>query len=102
MTTAHALPFLDGDRIRGAVPMTELLDAVEAAYRDVAAGRDRSPLRSHVELSDGALLLMPGVLNHVPLAAQPLAQVHVRRPVSPQGGPGHRCLECSAATGIAS
>ena len=61
MTTAHALPFLDGDRIRAAVPMTELLDAVEAAYRDVAAGRDRSPLRSHVELSDGALLLMPGV-----------------------------------------
>ena len=61
MTTAHALPFLDGDRIRGAVPMAELLDAVEAAYRDVAAGRDRSPLRSHVELSDGALLLMPGV-----------------------------------------
>ena len=61
MTTPDALPFLDGDRIRGAVPMGELLDAVEAAYRDVAAGRDRSPLRSHVELSDGALLLMPGV-----------------------------------------
>ncbi|HYI67980.1 MAG TPA: ornithine cyclodeaminase family protein [Candidatus Limnocylindrales bacterium] len=61
MTTPHALPFLDGDRIRDAVPMGELLDAVEAAYRDVAAGRDHSPLRSHVELSDGALLLMPGV-----------------------------------------
>ena len=41
--------------------MPDLLDAVEAAYRDVADGRDRSPLRSHVELSDGALLLMPGV-----------------------------------------
>jgi ornithine cyclodeaminase len=61
MTTPDALPFLDGDRIRNAVPMSALLDAVEAAYRDVAAGRDRSPLRSHVELSDGALLLMPGV-----------------------------------------
>ena len=41
--------------------MPDLLDAVEGAYRDVADGRDRSPLRSHVELSDGALLLMPGV-----------------------------------------
>jgi len=61
MTTADALPFLDADRIRAAVPMADLLDAVEAAYRDVAEGRDRSPLRSHVELSDGALLLMPGV-----------------------------------------
>ena len=61
MTTPDALPFLDGDRIREAVPMAELLDAVEAAFRDVAAGRDRSPLRSHVELPDGALLLMPGV-----------------------------------------
>ena len=55
------LPFLDGDAIRGAVPVADLLDAVEAAYRDVAAGRDRSPLRSHVELDGGDLLLMPGV-----------------------------------------
>ena len=61
MTTPHGLPFLDGDRIREAVSMIELLDAVEAAYRDVAAGRDRSPLRSHIDLADGALLLMPGV-----------------------------------------
>jgi ornithine cyclodeaminase len=38
-----------------------MLDAVEAAYRDVAAGRDRSPIRSRVALDDGDLLLMPGV-----------------------------------------
>ncbi len=61
MTTPDTLPFLSGDRIRSAVPMPDLLDAVEAAYRDVAAGHDRSPLRSHVELGDGSLLLMPGV-----------------------------------------
>jgi ornithine cyclodeaminase len=61
MTTLDPLPFLDADRIREAAPISELLDAVEAAYRDVATGRDRSPLRSHVELADGALLLMPGV-----------------------------------------
>lgn len=61
MTTPDSLPFLTADRIRAAVPMAELLDAVEAAYRDVASGRDRSPLRAHVELGDGALLLMPGV-----------------------------------------
>lgn len=56
-----ALPFLDADAIRAAVGIGEMLDAVEAAYRDVAAGRDRSPLRSRVELPDGDLLLMPGV-----------------------------------------
>jgi alanine dehydrogenase len=56
-----ALPFLDADAIRAAVPIGEMLDAVEAAYRDVAAGRDRSPIRSRVALDDGDLLLMPGV-----------------------------------------
>jgi len=60
-STTDALPYLAGDRIREAVPIADMLDAVEAAYRDLAAGRDRSPLRSHVELPDGALLLMPGV-----------------------------------------
>ena len=55
------LPFLDADAIRGAVPVADLLDAVEAAYRDVADGRDRSPLRSHVALEAGDLLLMPGL-----------------------------------------
>jgi ornithine cyclodeaminase/alanine dehydrogenase-like protein (mu-crystallin family) len=49
------------DEILAAVPVGPLLDAVEAAYRDVAAGRDRSPLRFHVPLSHGDLLLMPGV-----------------------------------------
>jgi ornithine cyclodeaminase len=55
------LPFLDADAIRAAVPIGEMLDAVEAAYRDVAAGRDRSPLRARVEVPGGDLLLMPGV-----------------------------------------
>jgi len=53
--------FVDADQLRAAAPMPQLLDAVEAAYRDVAAGRDRSPLRSRVPLADGDLLLMPGV-----------------------------------------
>jgi ornithine cyclodeaminase/alanine dehydrogenase-like protein (mu-crystallin family) len=53
--------FFDADAIRASVPMPELLDAVEGAYRDVAAGRDRSPLRSRIPLSAGDLLLMPGV-----------------------------------------
>jgi alanine dehydrogenase len=59
--TGSAIPFLDGDAIRSAVPVGDLLDAIEAAYRDVAAGRDRSPIRSHVRLEGGDLLLMPGV-----------------------------------------
>lgn len=56
-----APPFLDADAIRAAVPIVDLLDAVEAAYRDVAEGRDRSPIRSRVPLAGGDLLLMPGV-----------------------------------------
>ncbi len=59
--TTNALPFLDRDTIQRSVAIADLLDAVEAAYRDVSAGRDRSPIRSHVELADGSLLLMPGV-----------------------------------------
>ena len=53
--------FIEADAIRAAVPMADLLDAVEAAYRDVAAGRDRSPVRTRVPLPDGDLVLMPGV-----------------------------------------
>ena len=42
--------------------MDRLLDAVEAAYRDVAEGRDRSPMRQHLALEGGGLLvLMPAV-----------------------------------------
>ena len=55
------VPFLDADAIRAGVPIADMLDAVEAAYQDVASGRDRSPLRSRVELPNGDLLLMPGV-----------------------------------------
>jgi alanine dehydrogenase len=53
--------FLDAEQVRACAPMPELLDAVEAAYRDVAGGRDRSPIRSRVSLGSGDLLLMPGV-----------------------------------------
>jgi ornithine cyclodeaminase/alanine dehydrogenase-like protein (mu-crystallin family) len=51
----------DAATIREAAPIDELLDAVEDAYRDVAAGRDRSPIRSRVEAPSGDLLLMPGL-----------------------------------------
>ena len=60
-TTTDELPFLSGDEIRRAVPMADMLDAVEAAYRDVVAGRDRSPQRIHVPVDAGDLLLMPGI-----------------------------------------
>lgn len=59
--TSHVLPFLEADAIRAAVPIADLLDAVESAYRDVATGRDRSPIRTRVALEGGDLLLMPGV-----------------------------------------
>jgi len=59
--TTDGLPFLDAAAIRAAVPISDLLDAVESAYRDVAEGRDRSPLRSRIPLAEGDLLLMPGM-----------------------------------------
>jgi len=52
---------VDADQVRAAAPMPQLLDAVEAAYRDVAAGRDRSPIRSRIPMGEGNLLLMPGL-----------------------------------------
>jgi ornithine cyclodeaminase/alanine dehydrogenase-like protein (mu-crystallin family) len=52
---------LDADQVHAAAPMPQLLDAVEAAYRDVAAGRDLSPIRRRMPLGDGDLLLMPGL-----------------------------------------
>jgi ornithine cyclodeaminase len=55
------MQILDAEQVRTAAPMPRLLDAVEAAYRDVAAGRDRSPIRSRISLGEGDLLLMPGL-----------------------------------------
>ncbi|MDP9467476.1 MAG: ornithine cyclodeaminase family protein [Chloroflexota bacterium] len=52
---------LDAAAVRAAAPMPQLLDAVEAAYRDVAARRDRSPIRSRIPMGGGDLILMPGV-----------------------------------------
>jgi len=52
---------IDADQVRAAAPMPQLLDAVEAAYRDVAEGRDRSPIRSRIPMGGGDLLLMPGL-----------------------------------------
>lgn len=54
-------PFLDADAIVGAVPIGDLVDAIQGAFRAVVAGHDRSPLRFHVPLEHGDLLLMPGV-----------------------------------------
>ena len=53
--------FLDADQVRAAAPMPQLLDAIEAAYRHVAAGRDRSPVRSRIPMGSGDLLVMPGL-----------------------------------------
>jgi len=53
--------FVDADQVRAAAPMPQLLDAIEAAYRDVSAGRDRSPIRSRIPVRGGDLLLMPGL-----------------------------------------
>jgi ornithine cyclodeaminase/alanine dehydrogenase-like protein (mu-crystallin family) len=55
------VPYLDAEAIRAGVSIADMLDSVEGAYRDVASGRDRSPLRSRIELPNGDLLLMTGI-----------------------------------------
>jgi ornithine cyclodeaminase/alanine dehydrogenase-like protein (mu-crystallin family) len=56
------MELIDAATLRELVPMDRLLDAVEDAYRDVAEGRDRSPMRQHLDLEGGGLLvLMPAV-----------------------------------------
>jgi ornithine cyclodeaminase len=60
-TRLLAMRVFDAQAIQGAVSMTDLLDAVEGAYRHVSAGRDRSPIRASVRTDGGTLLLMPGV-----------------------------------------
>jgi len=52
---------LDAEQVRAAAPMPALLDAVEAAYRDVASGRDHSPIRQRLSMGAGDLMLMPGL-----------------------------------------
>jgi ornithine cyclodeaminase/alanine dehydrogenase-like protein (mu-crystallin family) len=52
---------LDAGQVRASAPMPQLLDAVEAAYRDVVSGRDLSPIRSRIAMGEGDLVLMPGV-----------------------------------------
>ncbi len=70
-----SIPFLDAAAIRAAVAMPDLLDAIEGAYRDTSAGRDRSPLRTHVALGAGSLLLMPGIRSAGPGATVKLVTV---------------------------
>lgn len=57
------LPFIGAEELRSAIPIGDVVDAVERAYRSVASGGDRSPVRSHVPIDGGDLLLMPGLLT---------------------------------------
>ncbi len=102
--------------------MGDMLDAVEAAYRDVALGNDRSPMRAHVPLDAGDLLLMPGVRSgasgfSVKLvtvvgsnAARGLPTIHAvvvwfdaatGRPVALIDGPTLTAMRTGAASGVA-
>jgi ornithine cyclodeaminase/alanine dehydrogenase-like protein (mu-crystallin family) len=92
-------PFLDADAIEANVPIGDLVDAVESAFRDVAAGRDRSPLRSHVPLDHGDLLLMPGVRPGASGTSVKLVTVFAGNPA--RGRPTVQAVICwfDAATG---
>jgi len=72
-----ALPFIDADALR-AVPIGDLIDAVEQAYRDVATGRDASPERLRVPMPHGDLLLMPGLRREASGASVKLVTVTPR------------------------
>ena len=72
-----ALPFIDADALR-AVPIGDLIDAIEQAYRDVATGRDASPERLRVPMPHGDLLLMPGLRREASGASVKLVTVTPR------------------------
>lgn len=56
------MQLIDPTTLHTIIPVDRLLDAVEAAYRDVTSGHDRSPLRQQIALPDGGvLILMPAV-----------------------------------------
>jgi ornithine cyclodeaminase/alanine dehydrogenase-like protein (mu-crystallin family) len=120
--TSDSLPFLSGDEIRRAVPIADVLDAVEAAFRDVAAGNDRSPMRTHVAVEAGDLLLMPGVraggsgfsvklvtvVGSNPARGMPTVQAVVvwfdgatGRPLALIDGPTLTAMRTGAASGVA-
>ena len=93
------LPSLDADAIRAGVPIADMLDAVEAAYRDVAAGRDRSPMRSRVELPNGDLLLMPGVREGQRWRIPCLDPLDALNAVLPGNGPDMHYLDAEVLPG---
>lgn len=120
--TIDSLPFLSGDEIRRALPIADVLDAVEAAFRDVAAGNDRSPMRTHVPVEAGDLLLMPGiraagsgfsvklvtVVGSNPARGMPTVQAVVvwfdgatGRPLAVIDGPALTAMRTGAASGVA-
>jgi ornithine cyclodeaminase/alanine dehydrogenase-like protein (mu-crystallin family) len=51
------LPHIDGRELARILPVSEAIDALERAFG--AAERPETPLRTHVEVPRGALLLMP-------------------------------------------
>jgi ornithine cyclodeaminase len=113
--------FIDADQVRAAAPMPQLLDAIEAAYRDVATGRDRSPIRSRIPMGAGDLLLMPGLrdggagasvklVTVMPAnAARGLATIHAvvawfdadsGEPLAILDGPALTAMRTGAASGV--
>jgi ornithine cyclodeaminase len=118
------MELIDAAALRRLVPMDALLDAVEAAYRDVSAGRDQSPLRQHLDLEDGGLLiLMPAareggsgasvkLISWVPGNPDrglPTIQgtvtwfdAHTGEPAYQFDGPAVTALRTGAASGVAS
>jgi ornithine cyclodeaminase len=118
------MELIDAAALRRLVPMDALLDAVEAAYRDVSAGRDQSPLRQHLDLEDGGLLiLMPAAreggsgasvkliswIPGNPDRGLPTIQgtvtwfdAHTGEPAYQFDGPAVTALRTGAASGVAS
>lgn len=62
MTT---LRILSGKQIRDAVTITEIIDAMQAAYTELSAGRAKMPIRAQISIEqpEGTALFMPSYMK---------------------------------------
>ena len=74
------LRILSAHDVREALPMSEAIDAMRVAFREVATGNARIPLRTPLRTDGGVVLFMPGYLESSGGLAQKIGSVYNENP----------------------